>query len=95
MCSDVSGSIVRKNLVRSSGQRCVVIHQSDNVTIEENVAFGHRGHCFMLEDGVEEGNVFRKNLGTDGWRHSCVDFFLGHKRDKRASTFWISNANNE
>ena len=95
MSSDVDGSIVKKNVIRSSNQRCVVIHQTNNVNIEENVAFGHRGHCFMLEDKVETGNMFRANLGTDGWRHSCLEDVLADKLDMRASTFWISNPNNQ
>ncbi len=76
-------------------QRCIVIHQSHNVTVEGNIAFGHLGHCFMLEDGVEEGNVFKENLGTDGWRLSCAEGIMGEKDDFEASTFWISNARNE
>lgn len=95
LCGDVSGSIVRKNLVRSSHQRCVVIHRSHNVTVEENVSFGHKGHCYMTEDGVETGNMFRGNLGADGQRLSCVEFLLGNKDDKQASTYWISNQNNQ
>lgn len=95
LCQDVSGSIVRKNLVRSSHQRCVVIHQSNNINVEENVAFGHKGHCFMTEDKVETGNIFRGNLGADGQRLSCVENLLGNKGDNQASTYWISNPNNQ
>lgn len=95
LCQDVSGSIVRKNLIRSSHQRCVVIHRSDNVNIEENVAFGHKGHCFMTEDRVETGNVFRRNLGADGQRLSCQEHALKNKGDHQASTYWISNQKNK
>ena len=63
--------------------------------VEENVAFGYKGHCFMTEDGVETGNVFRKNLGADGQRLSCVEDVLGGKGDNQASTFWISNFQNQ
>ncbi len=75
-------------------QRCIVIHQSNKVMVEGNIAFGHQGHCFMLEDGVEVGNVFNENLGTDGWRLSCSESIMGDKDDFEASTFWISNALN-
>eukprot|EP00559_Dactyliosolen_fragilissimus_P007792 CAMPEP_0184861662 /NCGR_PEP_ID=MMETSP0580-20130426/6290_1 /TAXON_ID=1118495 /ORGANISM="Dactyliosolen fragilissimus" /LENGTH=1463 /DNA_ID=CAMNT_0027359231 /DNA_START=285 /DNA_END=4674 /DNA_ORIENTATION=- len=95
ICGDVSGSIVRKNIVRSSHQRCVVVHRSNNVIVEENVAFGHKGHCFMTEDRVETGNVFRKNLGADGQSLTCVENILGDKGDNQASTYWISNPKNQ
>jgi len=81
--------------VRSSHQRCVVIHQSNNVTIEGNVAFGHKGHCFMTEDRVETGNIFRGNLGADGQKLSCQEDRLGKKGDNQASTYWISNPLNQ
>ena len=34
MCGDSPGAAVRKNAITDSGQRCVVIHGSHNVTIE-------------------------------------------------------------
>jgi len=46
---DVSGSVVSKNLIRESNQRCIVVHGSYNLTIADNVAYEHKGHCFMTE----------------------------------------------
>ncbi len=40
-------SLVKKNVVRQSNQRCYVIHGSQNVTLEENISFDTFGHCFM------------------------------------------------
>lgn len=39
-CGDATGSVMKKNVVRQSNQRCYVIHQTDSVLIEDNVAFG-------------------------------------------------------
>ena len=49
----------------------------------------------MTEDGVETGNMFKANLGADGQRLSCVEDIMGNKDDKQASTYWISNQNNQ
>ena len=50
LCRDVSGSIVAQNTVSRSNQRCVVVHGTDNLLVEENVAFDTKGHCFLVED---------------------------------------------
>ena len=49
---------------RNSNQRCYVVHLTDNLTLEENVAYDSFGHCFFIEDGAETGNTFRENLGS-------------------------------
>ena len=64
MCGDVAGSMVAKNTIRQSHQRCVVLHASDNAIVEDNVAYDSFGHCFVLEDGIETGNSFLRNLGA-------------------------------
>ena len=46
-----------------SDSRCVTIHASHNITIENNAAYDHYGHCYFLEDGGEFGNEFTGNLG--------------------------------
>ena len=40
----VAGSVVRKNSIRESKQRCIVIHGSHDVLVEENVSFDTYGH---------------------------------------------------
>ena len=49
-CGDVAGSVVAKNTIHLSQQRCVVVHGTDNLKISENVAYHTAGHCFMTED---------------------------------------------
>ncbi|CAI5492091.1 unnamed protein product, partial [Closterium sp. Naga37s-1] len=54
ICGDDQGcSVVRKNVMHDSKQRCVVVHTIFNLTVEENVAYHTRGHCFMVEEGGE------------------------------------------
>lgn len=61
---DVAGSVIRKNLVQDSEQRCIVVHGTNSVMIDNNVAYDTRGHCFILEDGSETDNTFKDNLGV-------------------------------
>ena len=44
-------------------QRCVVVHMTNGLLVEDNVAFHTRGHCFILEEGGETNNTFLHNLG--------------------------------
>lgn len=94
MSNRVTGSIVRKNVIRESKQRCVVIHGSHDVIIEDNVAFDSYGHCYTLEDGAEMDNQFIGNLGarTRGVP-AAVATVLGSS-DSFGSTFWITNTKN-
>lgn len=42
--------------------RCYVVHATSFATLKNNVAFNSQGHCYYLEDGVEEQNVIDRNL---------------------------------
>jgi hypothetical protein len=93
MCGDSYGSIVAKNVVTNSLQRCFVIHGTNGVTIDDNVAYKTRGHCYVTEDGSEIDNTFRHNLGAEtmdlgadnGQSDSNVDGSV---------TFWMRNIKN-
>jgi hypothetical protein len=50
MCKDVTGSKLSKNLIRESNQRCTVVHGTDNLLVDDNVACDTFGHCFIIED---------------------------------------------
>ena len=53
-----------KNTVRDSNQRAIVVHGTNRFQVEENVVFNTKGHAIILEDGIETGNLFLKNLGA-------------------------------
>jgi hypothetical protein len=52
----VDGSIHR------SFWRCVTIHGTNQAYVARNTAYHVSGHCFYLEDGVEENNTFEHNF---------------------------------
>mmetsp|Transcript_7650 Transcript_7650/g.10558 ORF Transcript_7650/g.10558 Transcript_7650/m.10558 type:complete len:1025 (+) Transcript_7650:187-3261(+) len=92
MSGNVAGSTVRKNVIRESNQRCVVIHGSHEVLVEDNVAFDSYGHCYILEDGGEEDNTFKNNLGART-RTQPKEHSIGSS-DHKPSTLWITNPKN-
>jgi hypothetical protein len=96
-CGDVSGALVARNAIRQSNQRCVVVHGTNKLRIEENVAFDTKGHCFVLEDGIETGNEFIRNLGAmTGIPNTLIPDLgpNGIETDDTPSTFWITNPSN-
>jgi len=92
MCGNVHGSVVSKNVIRDSNQRCVVVHGTDALLVEDNVAYNTSGHCFTVEDGGEVDNVFRHNLGALTKKvHTLIS---KDETDDEPSTYWISNPQN-
>lgn len=78
----VDGSIISRNSIRNSNQRCVVVHGTNKLLVQENVAYNTSGHCYILEDGGEIENRFVRNLGVRFHPKRCVmnssfDVFLG------------------
>lgn len=94
----MTGSTVSKNLIRESNQRCIVVHGTHYLNIESNVAYDTFGHCFMTEDGQEQYNVFRDNLGALTRRVNVLipedGRIDGEETDDRPSTFWMTNPTN-
>ena len=59
-----SGSYLQDSAVWRSYYRCASIHGTSSATVSANVAHDVVGHCFYLEDGVEENNTFAYNLAS-------------------------------
>ena len=91
--------------IQTSHYRCVVLHGTHEVTVARNVAVDIMGHCFYLEDGVEERNVIDFNLAawvhvidsgaTEGGQggqlfHESAE--LRQPADAGAAGFYITNA---
>eukprot|EP00475_Leptophrys_vorax_P009891 TRINITY_DN16587_c0_g1_i1.p1 TRINITY_DN16587_c0_g1~~TRINITY_DN16587_c0_g1_i1.p1 ORF type:complete len:885 (+),score=7.47 TRINITY_DN16587_c0_g1_i1:338-2656(+) len=98
LCQDVSGSVVSSCSVHDSNQRCYVVHGTWNLRLEGNLGVQTKGHCFLLEDGIEFGNVFQNNLGflQEPVQRLLkpTDAIPATESDDVPSTFWITNPNN-
>ena len=63
LVDDGSGQYIQNSAIHDTYSRCVTVHGTNNVRVQNNVAFNNVGHCYFLEDGVEHGNQYISNLG--------------------------------
>jgi cell migration-inducing and hyaluronan-binding protein len=69
------GQYIRNASIHDAYNRCVTVHGTNNLQVENNVTYNTVGHCFFLEDGIETGNQFVRNLGIQTKCHTskpCV-----------------------
>jgi len=99
IAGDVSGQYIKNSSIHRSFNRCITVHASHNARVEDNVCMDHVGHGFFLEDGVETGNIFDRNLGLLTRKPTAEvalipsDIEQGQAA-KGPATFWISNGDN-
>ena len=75
-----AGQYIRNASIHDTYSRCVTVHGTNNLRIENNVTYNTVGHCFFLEDGIETGNQFVRNLAIQTKCHptlECVPFNIG------------------
>src|SRR5690606_4705448 len=80
LIGDGAGQYIQNSAIHDTYSRCVTVHGTDNVRVENNVTFNTVGHCFFLEDGIETGNQFVHNLGIQTKCHPtlpCIPTHLG------------------
>ncbi len=66
------GQYIRNASIHDTFSRCVTVHGTNNVQVENNVTYNTVGHCFFLEDGIETGNQFVRNLGIQTKCHPTL-----------------------
>jgi cell migration-inducing and hyaluronan-binding protein len=75
------GQYIANSSIHDTYSRCVTVHGTNDVRVENNVTYNTVGHCFFLEDAVETGNQFIHNLGMTTRCHPdgkpCVPTNLG------------------
>ncbi|MXO59731.1 transmembrane domain-containing protein [Altererythrobacter salegens] len=67
-----AGQYIRNAAIHDTYSRCVTVHGTNNLRIENNVTYNTVGHCFFLEDAVETGNQFVHNLGIQTKCHPTL-----------------------
>ncbi len=83
--------------VSSPMSKCIVIHTSNGVIVQDSVGFNAQGACYYLEDANELNNVLENNLGV--LIHSPEELFntavaTAFSYDPRSSTvFWFRERN--
>ena len=69
---DVQGQYIKNSAIHDTYNRCVTIHATDNLLVENNVTYNTVGHCFFMEDAVETGNRVVRNLGIQTKCHPTL-----------------------
>uniref|UniRef100_A0A8C3AVC6 hyaluronoglucosaminidase n=1 Tax=Cyclopterus lumpus TaxID=8103 RepID=A0A8C3AVC6_CYCLU len=49
--------------IHHSFSRCLTIHATNGLLVKNTIGYDTLGHCFFLEDGIEQRNTFYHNLG--------------------------------
>jgi cell migration-inducing and hyaluronan-binding protein len=75
LIGDAKGQYIRNAAIHDTYNRCVTVHGTNNLQVENNVTYNTVGHCFFLEDGIETGNQYVRNLAIQTKCHTskaCV-----------------------
>ena len=62
LIGDAPGQYIKNSAIHDTYSRCVTVHGTNYLGIENNVTYNNIGHCFFLEDGVEHDNQYLRNL---------------------------------
>src|SRR5215213_7184289 len=62
LVGDAKGQYITNASIHDTYSRCVTVHGTNFLRVENNVTYNIVGHCFFLEDGIEHGNEFVRNL---------------------------------
>jgi cell migration-inducing and hyaluronan-binding protein len=62
LVGDAKGQYIKNASLHDTYNRCVTVHGTNDLQVENNVTYNTVGHCFFMEDGIEHGNQFVHNL---------------------------------
>jgi len=100
---DAAGQFVKNSSIHHTFQRCITIHRTNKVLLQNNVCYNFKGHGYFLEDGTEVKNKIIKNLAIKATGPSPAFLLLASDdiahsetqgRFPSVSAFWISNPDN-
>src|SRR6187431_958989 len=79
LVGDAKGQYIKNAAIHDTYNRCVTVHGTNFLRVENNVTYNTVGHCFFMEDGIEHGNEFVRNLAIQTKCHTskpCVPTVL-------------------
>lgn len=89
---DSTGDFLKGSSIHDSVQRGVVVHETDQVLVQNNVVYNTIGHNYVVENGSERTNTFDKNLGLLPQAVQFTAAALRDQNDKAAAAFWLRTA---
>jgi cell migration-inducing and hyaluronan-binding protein len=87
LIGDAKGQYIKNAAIHDTYNRCVTMHGTNFLRVENNVTYNTVGHCFFLEDGIEHGNEIVHNLAIQTKCHTskpCVPTNLAASGEPRA-----------
>ena len=72
LVGDAEGQYIRNSAIHDTFNRCVTVHGTNYLQVENNVTYNNVGHCFFLEDGIEHSNRFVSNLAIQTKCHTSL-----------------------
>jgi hypothetical protein len=87
--SSVRSSYVRGCSIHHSFNRALGLGGVSDLLVEDNVAFHILGHAFVTETGIEERNIFKRNLAVMTLQQSGL-----YETDMEPAGFYIRNPQN-
>ena len=94
LVGDASGQYIKNSVVNSSLQRGIVIHGTQNATVENNIVFDSLGHNYAIEDSSATNNTLSGNLAIGNRIAVLSDASLKTQNDNQAANYWIRSARN-
>ena len=91
LIGDAKGQYIRNAAIHDTYNRCVTVHGTNFLRVENNVTYNTVGHCFFLEDGIEHGNEYVHNLAIQTKCHTskpCVPTNLAASRRAQDGNEW-------
>src|SRR5499433_1531911 len=73
LIGDAKGQYIKNASLHDTYNRCVTVHGTNFLHVENNVTYNTVGHCFFLEDGIEHGNEFVHNLAIQTKCHTTLE----------------------
>ena len=88
LIGDAQGQYIKNASIHDTYNRCVTVHGTNFLQVQNNVTYNAVGHCFFLEDGAEHGNQFVHNLAIQIKCHTskpCAPTNLAANGENRGS----------
>ncbi|MEO5923142.1 MAG: G8 domain-containing protein [Bryobacteraceae bacterium] len=89
LLGDAKGQYIKNAAIHNTYNRCVTMHGTNDLRVENNVTYDNVGHCIFMEDGAEHGNEIIHNLVIMTKCHTskpCVPTNLAASGEPRMGT---------
>ncbi len=103
LAGNSGGQYIKHSSIHHSNQRCIVIHQTNQLQVRSNSCYANKGHGIFLEDGNEienkiTHNIVMKTLAPAPEKSLLVSENINKSENQgrypSVASFWISNPDN-